>query len=93
MDVYDVLELARCHESSGHHTYQCRQLKDEIKELILEGYLTKWVVKEVKRYKEDPERRKNGGRTSSVDNKEKPKASSKVEHGSVQLLVKPIPEP
>ncbi|KAK1389694.1 hypothetical protein POM88_017872 [Heracleum sosnowskyi] len=41
------------HESHGHHTYACRQLKEDIEKLIKEGQLTDWVVKEVKKYKEE----------------------------------------
>lgn len=55
----------------SHHTYECRQLNDKIEDLIREGYLTKWVVKEVKRYKEDHERQKNGGHLSGEDSKAK----------------------
>ncbi|KAK1363262.1 hypothetical protein POM88_038823 [Heracleum sosnowskyi] len=41
------------HESHRHHTYACKQLKEEIEKLIKEGKLTDWVVKEVKKYKEE----------------------------------------
>ena len=47
------------HESSGHSTHECHQLKDEIESLIREGKLTDWVVREVKKLK--------GGMTKKPD--------------------------
>ncbi|KAK1356083.1 hypothetical protein POM88_049339 [Heracleum sosnowskyi] len=41
------------HESQGHYTHACRQLKEEIEKLIREGKLTEWVVKKVKKYREE----------------------------------------
>lgn len=41
------------HESTGHDTADCRQLKDEIETLIRQGKLTEWVVKEVRKQKAD----------------------------------------
>lgn len=63
------------HESSGHHTYECRQLKDEIEELIKEGFLTEWIIKEVKRYKDDPDRSKYRGRALDDEERENQEVS------------------
>lgn len=39
------------HDSPGHYTYECRQLKEEIKSLIRKGKLKDWVFREVKKHK------------------------------------------
>ncbi|XP_074326752.1 uncharacterized protein LOC141664696 [Apium graveolens] len=49
----DKKKYCEYHESSGHNTHECRQLKDEIEAFIKEGYLGEWVVKEVRKYKDD----------------------------------------
>ncbi|KAK1352793.1 hypothetical protein POM88_052631 [Heracleum sosnowskyi] len=45
------------HESTGHNTHECRQIKEEIEELIKAGYLTDWIVREVKKHKDETDRR------------------------------------
>ncbi|XP_074346599.1 uncharacterized protein LOC141685395 [Apium graveolens] len=49
----DKKKYCEYHESSGHNTHECRHLKDEIEALIKEGYLGEWVVKEVRKHKDD----------------------------------------
>ncbi|XP_074376857.1 uncharacterized protein LOC141718373 [Apium graveolens] len=49
----DKKKYCEYHESSGHNTHECLQLKDEIEALIKEGYLGEWVVKEVRKHKDD----------------------------------------
>ncbi|XP_063942758.1 uncharacterized protein LOC135150401 [Daucus carota subsp. sativus] len=36
------------HESTGHDTHECRQLKEEIESLIKEGHLNEWIVREAR---------------------------------------------
>lgn len=62
------------HESSGHNTYECRQLNDEIEDLIKEGYLGEYIVKEVKKRRDDSDKNKDEGRDprSEVDEKPRP---------------------
>ncbi|KAK1399355.1 hypothetical protein POM88_009218 [Heracleum sosnowskyi] len=49
----DTSKYCAYHESTGHHTADCRQLKDEIESLIRQGKLTEWVVKEVRKHKSE----------------------------------------
>ncbi|XP_074356312.1 uncharacterized protein LOC141696013 [Apium graveolens] len=49
----DKKKYCEYHESSGHNTHECRHLKDEIEALIQEGYLGEWVVKEIRKHKDD----------------------------------------
>ncbi|XP_074373999.1 uncharacterized protein LOC141714375 [Apium graveolens] len=49
----DKKKYCEYHESSGHNTHECRHSKDEIEALIKEGYLGEWVVKEVRKHKDD----------------------------------------
>ena len=49
----DKKKYCEYHESTGHDTYECRHMKDEIKALIKEGYLTEWVKKDVRNYRGD----------------------------------------
>ncbi|XP_074374110.1 uncharacterized protein LOC141714492 [Apium graveolens] len=49
----DKKKYCEYHESSGHNTHECRHLKDEIEALIKEGHLGEWVVKEVRKHKDD----------------------------------------
>ncbi|XP_074374144.1 uncharacterized protein LOC141714528 [Apium graveolens] len=49
----DKKKYCEYHESSGHNTHECRHLKEEIEALIKEGYLGEWVVKEVRKHKDD----------------------------------------
>ncbi|XP_074375469.1 uncharacterized protein LOC141717278 [Apium graveolens] len=49
----DKKKYCEYHESSGHNTHECRYLKDEIEALIKEGYLGEWIVKEVRKHKDD----------------------------------------
>ncbi|XP_074336593.1 uncharacterized protein LOC141673751 [Apium graveolens] len=49
----DKKKYCEYHESSGHNMHECRHLKDEIEALIKEGCLGEWVVKEVRKHKDD----------------------------------------
>ncbi|KAL1815684.1 hypothetical protein ACET3Z_018258 [Daucus carota] len=44
--VKDKKKFCAYHESHGHDTHECRQLKEEIEQLIRNGKLTDWVVRE-----------------------------------------------
>lgn len=41
----DKSKYCEFHQSTGHNTSDCRQLREEIELLIKEGYLTEWVKK------------------------------------------------
>ncbi|XP_074374423.1 uncharacterized protein LOC141714827 [Apium graveolens] len=73
------------HESSGHNTHECRHLKDEIEVLIKEGYLGEWVVKEVRKHKDDraKEEERRAPRRSNNDTLEENKF---VRDGSIRTI-------
>ncbi|XP_074342922.1 uncharacterized protein LOC141680651 [Apium graveolens] len=75
------------HESSGHNTHECRKLKDEIEALIKEGYLGAWVVKEVRRHKNDSDKAKEeGGRAPRGSNIEILKENKFTRDGSIRAI-------
>lgn len=80
----DKSRYCEYHQSSGHNTHDCRQLKEEIEALIREGYLTEWV----KKYRTDhPVERKGLGRGQVEDGKDKLEDSKFVREGSIRTIV------
>ncbi|XP_074370208.1 uncharacterized protein LOC141711561 [Apium graveolens] len=80
----DKKKYCEYHESSGHNTHECRQLKDEIEALIKEGYLGEWVLKEVRRHKDSTDRvKEEGGRTLRESNKEALEENKFARDGSI----------
>ncbi|XP_074336440.1 uncharacterized protein LOC141673585 [Apium graveolens] len=80
------------HESSGHNTHECRQLKDEIETLIKEGYLGEWVVKEVRRHKDSTDIvKEEGGRAPRWSNNETLEENKFVRNGSIRIIYVEIP--
>lgn len=71
------------HESTGHNTHDCRQLKDEIESLIKDGYLMDWVKKH--RVDHPPERRGLGStqETDAANHCEEPRF---VREGSIRSI-------
>lgn len=55
----DIKRFCTYHESPGHYTHECRQLKEEIESLIRDGKLEEWVVREVRKYKDDKKTEKD----------------------------------
>ncbi|XP_074374786.1 uncharacterized protein LOC141715207 [Apium graveolens] len=89
----DKKKYCEYHESSGHNTHECWQLKDEIEALIKEGYLGKWVVKEVRRHKDGTDRvMKEGGRASRGSNNETLGENKFVKDGSIRAIYGGDPE-
>ncbi|XP_074352368.1 uncharacterized protein LOC141691537 [Apium graveolens] len=83
----DKKKYCEYHESSGHNTHECRQLKDEIEALIKEGYLGEWVVKEVRRHKDGANRAKEeGGRALQGSNNEALEENKFVRDGSIRAI-------
>ncbi|XP_074355666.1 uncharacterized protein LOC141695308 [Apium graveolens] len=81
----DKKKYCEYHESSRHNTHECRHLKDEIEALIKEGYLGEWVVKEVRKHKDDraKEEERQAPRGSNNDALEKNKF---VRDGSIRTI-------
>ncbi|XP_074374505.1 uncharacterized protein LOC141714907 [Apium graveolens] len=81
----DKKKYCEYHESSGHNTHECRHLKDEIEALIKEGYLGEWVVKEVRKHKDDRtrEEERRAPRGSNNDTLEESKF---VRDGSIRTI-------
>ncbi|XP_074333955.1 uncharacterized protein LOC141671574 [Apium graveolens] len=73
------------HESSGHNTHECRHLKDEIEALLKEGYLGEWVVKEVRKHKDDRTREEER-RAPRGSNSDTLKENKFVRDGSIQTI-------
>ncbi|XP_074350574.1 uncharacterized protein LOC141689939 [Apium graveolens] len=73
------------HESSGHIKHECRQLKDEIEALIKEGYLGEWVVKEVRKYKDDKAKEEER-RAPRGSNNETLEENKFVRDGSIRTI-------
>ena len=76
------------HESSGHNTYECCRLKNEIEDLIIEGYLGKWIMKKVKSNRDGSDRDKDRGRVLRRDSDDKAKSDDVkfVRAGSIQII-------
>ncbi|XP_074362449.1 uncharacterized protein LOC141702719 [Apium graveolens] len=49
----DMARNCAFHDANGHEMAECRHLKDHIKDLIRKRFLTEFVAKEAKRYKDD----------------------------------------
>ncbi|XP_074328017.1 uncharacterized protein LOC141665929 [Apium graveolens] len=81
----DKKKYCEYHESSGHNTHECRHLKDEIEALIKEGYLGEWVVKEVRKHKDNRtrEEKRRAPRGSNNDTLEESKF---VRDGSIRTI-------
>ncbi|XP_074324018.1 uncharacterized protein LOC141660939 [Apium graveolens] len=81
----DKKKYCEYHESSGHNTHECRHLKDEIEALIKEGYLGEWVVKEVRKHKDDraQEEERRAPRGSNNDTLEENKF---IRDGSIRTI-------
>ncbi|XP_074336792.1 uncharacterized protein LOC141673965 [Apium graveolens] len=83
----DKKKYCEYHESSGHNTHECRQLKDEVEALIKEGYLGKWVVKEVRRHKDGADRvKEEGSRALQGSNNETLEENKFVRDGSIRAI-------
>ncbi|XP_074359606.1 uncharacterized protein LOC141699620 [Apium graveolens] len=83
----DKKKYCEYHDSSGHNTHECRQQKDEIEALIKEGYLGEWVVKEVRRHKDDTDRvKEEGGRALRGSNGETLEENKFVRDGSIRAI-------
>ena len=48
------------HESTGHDTHECRQLKEEIESLIKEGHLNEWIGREAQSRRDNHIKDKRG---------------------------------
>ncbi|KAK1399685.1 hypothetical protein POM88_009548 [Heracleum sosnowskyi] len=55
--IKDLTRYCAFHDANGHETADCRHLKDHIEDLIRKGFLTKFVVQEAKKYKDDKSKR------------------------------------
>ncbi|XP_074355958.1 uncharacterized protein LOC141695623 [Apium graveolens] len=89
----DKKKYCEYHELSGHNKHECRQLKDEIKALIKEGYLDEWVVKEVRRHKVNADRvKEEGGRAPRGSNSENLEENKFVRDGSIRTIYGGDPE-
>ncbi|XP_074356377.1 uncharacterized protein LOC141696088 [Apium graveolens] len=77
--------------ASIDHIYECRHLKDEIEALIKEGYLGEWVVKEVRKHKDDRtrEEERRAPRGTNNDTLEENKF---VRDGSIRTIYGGDPE-
>ncbi|XP_074377457.1 uncharacterized protein LOC141718978 [Apium graveolens] len=87
----DKKKYCEYHESSGHNTHECQHLKDEIEALIKEGYLGEWVVKEVRKHKDDRtrEEERRAPRGANNDTLEENKF---VRDGSIRTIYGGDPE-
>ncbi|XP_074356707.1 uncharacterized protein LOC141696466 [Apium graveolens] len=81
----DKKKYCKYHESSGHNTHECRHLKDEIEALIKEGYLGKWVVKEVRKHKGDRTREEER-RAPRGTNNDTPEENKFIRDGSIRTI-------
>ncbi|XP_074378132.1 uncharacterized protein LOC141719650 [Apium graveolens] len=89
----DKKKYCEFHESSRHNTHECRQLKDEIKALIKEGYLGEWVVKEVRRHKNGSDKiKEEGGHTPRGSNSENFEENKFVRDGRIRAIFREDPE-
>ncbi|XP_074327727.1 uncharacterized protein LOC141665640 [Apium graveolens] len=81
----DKKKYCEYHESSGHNTHECRHLKDEIEALIKERYLGEWVVKEVRKHKDDRirEEERRAPRGTNNDTLEENKF---IRDGSIRII-------
>ena len=59
------------HESYKNNTYDYRLLKEEIESLIKEGKLIEWVVREVKKNKENTLDRRGIGKDDKKEEEDK----------------------
>ncbi|XP_074352456.1 uncharacterized protein LOC141691583 [Apium graveolens] len=83
----DKKKYCEYHESSGHNTNECRQLKDEIEALIKEGYLGEWVVKEVRRHKDIADRvKEERGQALWGSNNETLEENKFIGDGSIRAI-------
>ena len=80
----DKSKYCAYHETYGHQTHECRHLKEEIETLIREGKLTEWVVREVKKYKEDTK----SSTIKAIEGKEKTayETTKKTREGSIHTI-------
>ena len=56
----DLGKYCAFHDSNGHDIADCQHLKDQIEDLIKNGYLSEWVLQEAKRYKDNKVNRDAG---------------------------------
>ncbi|XP_074362906.1 uncharacterized protein LOC141703225 [Apium graveolens] len=73
------------HESSGYNTHECRHLKDKIEALIKEGYLGEWVVREVRKHKDDRTREEER-RAPRGTNNDTPEENKFIRDGSIRTI-------
>ncbi|PKU69527.1 hypothetical protein MA16_Dca021658 [Dendrobium catenatum] len=67
------------HRSCGHTTEACRQLKEEIERLILQGYLWQFIW--------DPPAREETCPTGGQDRKQRPPVNNRITIGEIEIIV------
>ncbi|XP_074346609.1 uncharacterized protein LOC141685405 [Apium graveolens] len=87
----DKKKYCEYHESSGHNIHECRHLKDEIEVLIKEGYLREWVVKEVRKHKDDRTREEER-RAPRGTNNDTPEENKFIRDGNIRTIYGGDPE-
>ncbi|XP_074323753.1 uncharacterized protein LOC141660666 [Apium graveolens] len=81
----DKKKYCEYHESTGHDTHEFHHLKDEIEELINDGYLGEWIDK-VKRRRGDDDKGKDERHPPQADVDEKPANIKFQRAGSIRAI-------
>ncbi|XP_074328326.1 uncharacterized protein LOC141666231 [Apium graveolens] len=81
----DKKKYCEYHESAGHDTHECRHLKDEIEELIKDGYLGEWIDK-VKRRRGNDDKEKDERHPPQADADENPADVKFQRAGSIRAF-------
>ncbi|XP_063942768.1 uncharacterized protein LOC135150410 [Daucus carota subsp. sativus] len=74
------------HESTGHDTHECRQLKEEIESLIKEGHLNEWIVREARSRRDIRAKDKRGLGYTSDQERGKQEDIQFVKEGSIHVI-------
>ncbi|XP_074335980.1 uncharacterized protein LOC141673146 [Apium graveolens] len=81
----DKKKYCEYHESTGQDTHECRHLKDEIEELIKDGYLGEWIDK-VKRCRGNDDKGKDERHPPQADVDEKTSDVKFQRVGSIRAI-------
>nr|XP_017247956.1 PREDICTED: uncharacterized protein LOC108219166 [Daucus carota subsp. sativus] len=74
------------HESTGHDTHECRQLKEEIELLIKEGQLNEWIVREARSRRDTRAKDRRGLGYTGDQERGKQEDIQFVKEGSIHVI-------